>query len=291
MAAGLLTEAALAKAIVRRPLVAKIVGDDVWERAVRRGWTSLGLEPFQSDEGNRSVKIARALRRMSLRAVDHVIAPSAYTADLVRRWTPHAPPTTVIYNAAPPPPGAIPDPLPGVAHPRLVMAGRLIPLKRIDGVICMLRDLPGATLVVIGEGEERRALAALAVAEGVAGRVHFTGSLPQAAVLHMLRHSDLVVLNSSTENCPHVLLEALAAGRPVVATRVGGVPELVEDGITGWLADPDKPAELSAHIRRALDDGEWRSRAGVAAGAAAARFAWPAHADAVDRLLRSLTVH
>lgn len=289
LAAGVLTETVLANTLASKPLAAKIVGDEVWERATRRGWTTLGLDAFQHARGDRRARIARALRAASLRRVDRVIAPSAYTARLVSGWTSTPPPTTVVYNAAPPvTAGDAADPLPQLGRPRIVMAGRLIPLKRIDGVIRMLRDLPGVTLIVIGSGESERELRALAASEQAEARVHFTGNLTQAALIDILRHSDLLVLNSSTENCPHVLLEASAVGLPVIATSVGGVPELIEDGITGWLVDPGDAKGMTARIREALADPSWRGRASEAARASAVGFSWPQHADAIDRMLREL---
>lgn len=289
LAAGLLAETVLANTLASKPLAAKIVGDEVWERASRRGWTSLGLDAFQRAPAGGRVRLARALRAASLRGVDRVIAPSAYTSRLVRGWTSAPPPTTVVYNAAPPVTlGDRGDPLPQLPRPRIVMAGRLIPLKRVDGVIRMLRDLPGVTLVVVGSGESEPSLRALAVSEQAAGRVHFTGNLSQAALLDVLRHSDLLVLNSSTENCPHVLLEAIAVGLPVVATRVGGVPELIEHGVTGLLVGAEDQAAMIAGIREALAGAEWRRQASAAALAAASRFSWPQHADAIDRMLRDL---
>ena len=285
----MLAESVLGNVVARRPLAAKTVGDAVWERATRRGWTSLDLESFQSVRNGPAIRAARALRALSLRRVDRVIAPSEYTARLVKGWTSHPPPSTVIYNAAP---GVnelpLDDPLPHVAHPRIVMAGRLIPLKRIDGVIRALHRIPRASLIIVGAGEEEAGLRALAASDRVGDRVTFTGGVPSHEVLRILQHSDLLVLNSSTENCPHVILEALAVGLPIVATRVGGVPELVEDGVTGHLIDPADPSQLVDRINDALADDGWRRQASVSARAAASRFTWRTHADAVDRLLRTM---
>lgn len=287
--AGMLTEAAAANLRARKPMVAKIVGDEVWDRASRRGWTSLSLDAFQTARGGLRVRGARAIREWALGQVSLVVAPSRYTADLVRGWRRRPPPLAVIYNAAPPiAADSEADPLPGVPRPRVVMAGRLIALKRVDGMIRLLRELPGAALVLVGSGECEGELRALAAAEGVQDRVHFVGSVTQPRLLAILAAADLLVLNSTTENCPHVILEAMASGLPVVATRVGGVPELVEDGVTGWLVDADDPAAMRSRIASALADAHWRQRAALATRQAAHRFNWSNHADEIDRTLRGL---
>jgi glycosyltransferase involved in cell wall biosynthesis len=119
-------------------------------------------------------------------------------------------------------------------------------------------------LLVVGEGEERGRL------EPVAGeRVRFLGSRPRAEVLEILHDADLVVLSSRWENFPHVLVEALAVGTPVVATRVGGVPEIVEDGVNGLLVPPDDPDALGAAIRRGLAE---RDRLAAKAAPSVERF-------------------
>jgi glycosyltransferase involved in cell wall biosynthesis len=285
---GLLFESVIGATLARRPVVAKIVGDEVWERAVSRRWTSLDLEPFQDAVGDARIRLGRLLRASSLRRVSRLVVPSAYTSRMVARWAaPPLPPMDVIYNAMETPAAGAPPPwLASCARPRLVMAGRLIPLKRIDGVIRMLETLPSGTLIIIGDGPLAPALRAMARTGGLERRVHFAGAVSQADVLAVMRESDVLVLNSTTENCPHVLLEAMSVGLPVVATRVGGVPELVEDGRTGWLVDADRPDDLARRTRQALEDTPWRATVPAAAAAATARFSWRGHVEKLDAVLR-----
>ena len=139
---------------------------------------------------------------------------------------------------------------------------------------------------MVGEGPERTALVDLAAQLQVESRVHFTGAVSVREATRILAQCDLLVLNSTTENCPHVVLEAMALGVPVVATRVGGVPELVDDERTGLMVDPEDQLEMISKLRRAIDDRPWRARASQLGQARSARFSWEAHADAVDRLLR-----
>ncbi len=111
--------------------------------------------------------------------------------------------------------------------------GRLVPIKDHATLFSAVAQVPGLHLAVLGDGELRSALESLAGELGIAGRVHFTGwwmDVPAA-----LSDLDVVVLSSLNEGTPVALIEALAAGRPVVATDVGGVRHVVQDAETGWL--------------------------------------------------------
>lgn len=125
-------------------------------------------------------------------------------------------------------------------------------------------------VVLIGEGTERAALEQHARALGLADRVHFLGERPD--VERLLPLIDVFVLSSREEGIPNALLEAMAAGRPAVATAVGGTPEVLEDGRTGWLVPAADPTALAAALDRALGDPE-----------EAGRRARAARADILDR--------
>ena len=141
-----------------------------------------------------------------------------------------------------------PAPVPG----RVVMVGRLAPPKRQDVAVRALavlrRTVPAAHLELVGDGPDRPELERLAAAEGVAAAVSFLGE--RADVPERLRAAACVLLASGYEGCSLSVLEAMAAGRPVVASRVGGMDELVEDGVTGRLAanDPDAMAAALASV-------------------------------------------
>jgi glycosyltransferase involved in cell wall biosynthesis len=148
----------------------------------------------------------------------------------------------------------------GFAGPTLVFSGRLVPQKDLDTLVAAVERVPGATLLLAGDGEERARLD---------GRARLLGALPRPQVLELLRAADLAVLSSRWENFPHALVEALAVGTPVVATAVGGVPEIVRDGENGVLVPPGDPEALADGIRRALAE---RDRLASAAAASVKRF-------------------
>lgn len=123
---------------------------------------------------------------------------------------------------------------------------------------------PAAHLTLVGDGPERAALEARAAALGLGQAVTFTGYLGQAEVAAQLDASDVFVLPSFAEGVPVVLMEAMASRRPVIGPRVAGVPELVEDGVSGYVVPPGDPETLFDRIATLLADPALRGRMGDA---------------------------
>jgi glycosyltransferase involved in cell wall biosynthesis len=108
----------------------------------------------------------------------------------------------------------------------------------------------GARLIVIGDGVQRNALEQRTETLGIRQSVTFTGALPQAVVAQWIAASDMLCLPSHHEGTPNVVVEALAAGVPVVASRVGGIPALVRDGENGALIAPGEVEALADAIEQ-----------------------------------------
>jgi len=149
--------------------------------------------------------------------------------------------------------------------PLVGAVGRLVPIKDLVTLLEAVAALPGVHLAVVGDGDERPRLEALALALGLGGRVHFTGWTTDVA--GVMADLDVVVLTSRNEGTPVALIEAAACGRPAVATRVGGVPLVVRDGVTGWLAPAGRADDVARLVRRLLDDPPARQAMGQAARA------------------------
>ncbi|TDX21881.1 glycosyltransferase family 4 protein [Rhodovulum visakhapatnamense] len=159
-----------------------------------------------------------------------------------------------------------PDPRREDDEIRLLFVGRLAPVKGLRVLFEALQtiggDLPGLRLTLAGDGPDRAGLEA-AVA-GLGGRVRFTGYLSQEAVAAEMKQTDIVVLPSFAEGVPVVLMEAMASRRPVIATQVAGVGELVEHGRSGLIVPPGDAAGLAAAIRRLARDPALRAAMGEA---------------------------
>lgn len=145
-------------------------------------------------------------------------------------------------------------------------AARLDPVKNleslIDAVALTRRDLPQAELVIIGDGPERQQLEARARDAGLAGGVHFAGY--RTDVRRLLPGIDVYVNSSTSEGVSLTILEAMASARPVVATRVGGTPEVVVDEVTGLLVPARSPAAIAAAVTRLACAPEQRLAFGTA---------------------------
>ena len=134
----------------------------------------------------------------------------------------------------------------------IVSAGHLINRKGHDLVIRALKEVPGVDLLIAGEGPRRRELEALARQLGVLDRVRFLGSVAYAEMPALFAAADLTVLASNREGWANVLLESMACGTPVVATNVGGAPELICEPAAGLLVDDRTPSSISAAIKALL---------------------------------------
>ncbi len=151
----------------------------------------------------------------------------------------------------------------------ILCVGRLSPEKAQGGLLQafarLLPDNPGVRLRLVGDGPDRVALESLACSLGVRHFVSFAGRLPEDQTLHEIARADLLALPSFMEGLPIVLMEAMALQVPVIASRVAGIPELVEHGTNGLLFTPGDWDELAACMDRLLKDAQMRERLATAA--------------------------
>jgi len=138
--------------------------------------------------------------------------------------------------------------------------GRLVPIKDLPTLFAAIKQLKDCHLAVIGDGEERMRLERLSSELGISHRVHFTGWLSDMG--SALADIDVVALASRNEGTPVALIEAAAAGRPVVATDVGGVRSVVLDGRSGYLVPRDDPGAIANSLERLLADADLRRSMG-----------------------------
>jgi len=176
--------------------------------------------------------------------------------------------------------------------PRLINAGRMSTGKRFDLVIRtyarLRREFPSISLDLVGDGEERAGLERFCRVEGIEG-VTFHGVVDQRRLAALYRGAHLLLNGSRAESFGNVVAEAMACGLPVVAFEVGSLPELVEEGSSGFLC---APGDEEAHFRHAAELLANPERLAVAGRAAAARvrswFTWERRAEDIVRLYRRL---
>jgi glycosyltransferase involved in cell wall biosynthesis len=269
-ATSMVRRAAAGAGVVRRPFVVKLVADEAFERARRGGSFAGTLEDFQDARGSRRQRALRASRTAALRRAAFVLSPSSYLRRVALDWGLDPARVVVVPNPAPATPALPPrEELRaelGIDGTVLAFAGRLTTQKALDNALDALSEVPLVTLLVLGDGPERGRLERHAVARGIDGRVRFLGAGSRDDVLRLFSAADAALLTSAWENLPHTMLEALAVGTPVIATAVGGVPEVVHDGENGLLVPPAAPEALTGAIRRFAGDPDLRLR--LRAGAA-----------------------
>lgn len=246
---GLPLEATVANMWLRKPSVIKVVGDPVWERARTKGWTVEGFEQFQVGRFGLWIEWVRWLRSRVLGRATRVVVPSRYLARWVAEWGVKRHKIDVVHNSVSTSKSVEPLGVPLQTPLRLVFVGRLVPWKGLDVVITALSRLPTYGLVVVGDGPERAALIQRVHGAGLSDRVWFAGQRVRADALRIMAACHVFVLNSSYEGLPHVALEAMSLGLPVVAAAVGGTPEVIHDSWNGLLVDGSSDGLVEALTR------------------------------------------
>ena len=263
--------AVIAGKVCRRPVVTTLRGDDV------------------AGAG----RLSRLLLAIAVRGSAAIVCVSdAMAATLRQRYPQHADRIHVCRNGVEEAFLQVVGSHPIAGKLRIVAVGSLVQRKGID---VLLRAMALAvsrdhiSLRVVGEGPELEALRAQAAELGLAGQVEFAGGLPPDAVPGFLAQADVFVLASRSEGRPNVVVEALAAGLPVISTNLPGVEGLVVPGSNGWLV----PIDDAASMAQALDDahGDPARRAALARNArdgALARETWGETARRYDLLFRRM---
>lgn len=285
---GFFVETTLASRLAGKPMVQKIVGDPAWERARNRGWTTDSFETFQATRYGLKLEALKKLRSFAAHQTERIIVPSRYLSQWVRKWGIPDERLTVIYNSVQVPSAIEPAPVPVTCPIKIATVGRLVSWKCVDSIIAAVGRMEDVGLVICGDGPERDNLSKLTKALGLSDRVYFAGQRSRSETLALMAACDIFILNSTYEGLPHVILEAISLKLPVITTAVGGIPELVRDGETGFLIEPGDVKGLEKTIRQLVESYEILQKMRENTRRFAGEFAFPNMVNLTERILRAV---
>ena len=248
--------------------------------------------PFLMEGGGMKKKFYFFLERMIQRKTAALIAVSQEEAQAARRLG--YPPERIHYipNGSRGRSPSTPD-IEGERprEPSLLSVGFFGRLTRQKGGGLLLRAAAGldVELRIHGRGEDEDALRKQCQILGISQRVHFMGECAQDEVVDNMRACSVIVVPSRWEGCPYVVLDAFAAGVPVIAVRVGGIPDLIRDGINGVLVPPDDAQALAGAIAALLKNPSQRHALAAAAQECLAHHTIDEMVDKVDRVYTTLS--
>lgn len=282
--------AMLAARLLKKPFFVKVVGDYAWEQGTQRFGIRISLDEFvRTKHVPFSVEIFRKIQTYVARSARTVIVPSEYLRGIVSRWGIDSECVTVVYNAMQEEEeGTLPALVASLTRPRIVSVGRLVPWKGMPGLIDAMtsvrEEFPDAMLLIAGDGPDRDSLERFSHARLKKGGL-LLGPLPHSDTLALIRDADIFVLNSTYEGLSHLLIEALALGKPIIATNVGGNPELIDDGKNGLLVPVGDRTALTEAIVHLLKNPSHQDLLAKAARESSKRFSTTAMADATAATL------
>lgn len=224
---GLEFDSFLAGYLHDKPVVQKCVGDRSWERYRNVHGGELGIEDFQESFPGWLPYLERTLHRRISRSSDSYVVPSRFLKTILTKWGIDPSDITVIYNHSHPP-ESIPESSvswPGSGR-KLLTVGRLVPWKRVPQIIEFLEPLPDWGLIVLGDGPDYEKCLETSRSLDLESRISLKGNVERKVVWQHLREADVLLLNSTYEGFPHILLESMASGTPAVVSNAEGSSEL-----------------------------------------------------------------
>ncbi len=261
----------LASRILRKKFVLKVVGDYAWEQYCQKssitGLQLPSLEKFQEEKYDLITEMRRRIQKYVAQHAFKVIVPSNYLKKILLGWSVAESKIFVVYNSFSPS-SVLEDKNEirreyGINGNIIVSIGRLVPWKGFGSLIeimpDILKDYPDAKLLIIGDGSEKKNLNNKILNLSLENEVIMTGRLPHEELRAYLKASDIFILNTAYEGFSHQLLEAMAGGIPVVATDIGGNPELIQDGKDGLLVEYNNKEEIKWVILELLRNEKLRN--------------------------------
>jgi glycosyltransferase involved in cell wall biosynthesis len=260
--------ASVAAFLVGARFIIRVPGDYAWEQASQRFGVKESIDDFQHRKYGMRTELLRSVQKFVVNRAEIVITPSRYFSSLVGGWCRNPEKVKTIYNGI-----ALKDVYPakrearqklGIEHDTKIIfsAGRLVPWKGFDVLIRLMPELARESgswnLLIAGDGPDRKRLEEEIVDLGLKEKVVLLGQVPREKLFDHLCAADIFVLNTSFESFSFQIVEAMAAGVPVVSTRVGNLPEIIEHGVDGILVECNNTPELLSAVKRMTGDPAFR---------------------------------
>jgi len=246
--------------ILRKKFIIKIVGDYAWEQYQNKFSISNfqfskldDIETFQNKKYDFLTELRRKIQKMVVKGADKVITPSEFLKKIVKGWGVKEEKIFVVYNAGPEI-KQITDTVPktGLDGDILASAGRLEPWKGMVALVEIMPDLlqknPNFRLLIAGDGPLMGNLKSKIQNLNLEDKVILAGRVPHDELMSYFKASKIFILNTGYEGLPHITLEAMACGLPVITTNVCGNPEIVQNNYNGFLVEYNNKEQLKKAI-------------------------------------------
>lgn len=288
----------LANKFLRKKLVVKITGDYTWEQFALKNEV-LDVLDFQNKKISGKFNTLRKVQIKVCQSADRVIVPSRFLAKVVEYWGVKKENIEVVYN------GTDFEPVNmkkenarremGISGNIILSIGRLVPWKGFKMLIKIMPELIKehnfARLVIVGDGPEMETLETIKNNLGLQNKVYLVGKKSQEELKTYLAAADMFVLNTGYEGFSHQILEAMAAGVPVVTTNAGGNPEMIKQGENGFMVKYNDELNLAEAIKGIFDHQDIREKFIEEGKKTARKFTIERMADETIKVLDSLIVH
>lgn len=283
--------------LTQKPFWVRLGGDYAWEQGQQRFGLTQMLDEYTQNKAAApwQVRALAEVQSFVVRGAQKVVVPSTYMAGVVRTWGATEEQLEVVYSALHP----LPVPLDkkdyrrkfGFSGPVVFSAGRLVPWKGFQELIDIVDQLreqhPDIKLLIAGDGPTKGELHEHIAEKDLSSCVQLLDRLPKDELGQYIKAADVFVLNTAYEGLSHQLLEVMALGTPVVATDVGGNPELIEDGTSGYLVPLGDIQQLHDRLHTLLSDEQLQQAFAQAAQVQTENFTSERGVESLINLLRS----
>ena len=273
-----------------KKFIIRVPGDYAWEQGTQRFGVKENIDEFQKRSYGPTISVLRAIQRFVVKRAHRVIAPSQYLSRIVSVWVPSKQ-VDIIYNGI-----EIPRELKQNVRKRIqqahrkqnliISSGRLVPWKGFSELIAVVAKHSQWKLAIFGSGPQGGALMYEIQKADAEDRIEIREQVSHAELQLQFASASVFVLNSRYEGLSHTLVEAMSTGTPVIATRVGGNPEVVQNGIDGILVKAGDNVGLEKALTQVLSDDALCKKLGTAGKEHAKNFSIDKTVETTAQLIK-----